>query len=320
MNKPMKTIFSSTITTLGVALLLASAPAFAQQSSEPSRERHPAEASQAPVSDSKPEGKPFSSPDAAAEAFCAALRNDDNNALLAIFGPHGKDVIAWSNDPSDQVGEQRRLFVQRYDQMHRLVNEPDRTVALYIGAENWPLPIPIVQYEGAWYFDVDLGRKEILFRRIGRNEMAAMDVSRGLIDAEKEFYAVAHAFTNKFTSSPNTHDGLYWKTGDTNTRSPIGSYLAQAGVTDSFENHQAFHGYYYRILLQTPAAPNGDAHNSMNNFAIVAFPAEYRSSGVMTFLYDESGQAYEKDLGANTASAAMQITSAHPDPTWHKLD
>jgi len=312
MNTLMKVFFFAGITILAAALLITSAPG--QETSAPS----PAYASQAPASE-KPEGKPFASPEAAAAAFCAALRNNDDTDLLAIFGPNGKDLIDWSNTP--EVRDERRLFVQRYDQMHRLVNEPDQTVALYVGAENWPLPIPIVQYGEFWYFDVNLGRQEVVFRRIGRNEMKALDVCSGLIDAEKEHYAVAHAFTNKFTSSPNTHDGLYWKTGDTNTRSPIGMYLAQAGVTGSLENHKPFHGYFYRILLQTPAAPEGDARSSAtNNFAIVAFPAEYRSSGVMTFLLDETGEAYEKDLGADTAASALQISSAHPDQTWHKVD
>lgn len=257
----------------------------------------------------KPGGKAFSTPEAAAEAFCEAVRKNDNTVLLGILGPEGKDLIEWSKEPTDGVQEQRHEFVQKWDRMHRLVHEPDNTVQVYVGPENWPMPIPIVQYSGSWYFDANLGRQEVLYRRVGRNEINALDVCRELIDAEKEYYGIAHKFTNKFDSSANSRDGLYWKMTDTTARSPIGPYLAQAGVTDSIQDHRPFHGYYYRIVLHDGGS---------NNFAVVAFPAEYRSSGVMTFIINENGDAYEKDLGQATASSAIQITGA-PDATWKKV-
>jgi pyruvate-formate lyase-activating enzyme len=245
----------------------------------------------------------------------------DSAVLAKELGMHIETVTLVIPGLNDGMEEQRMTFVHNFDRMHRLVKEPDNTVALYVGPENWPLPIPLVEYKGTWYFDADLGKQEVLYRRVGRNEMAAHDISRVLVDAEKEYYDVAHRFTDKFESSPNTRDGLYWKSGDPGTRSPIGPYLAQAGVTDSLQNRQPFHGYFYRILLETPVAPDGDATKSTRNkFAVVAFPAEYRSSGVKTFIMQENGDAYEKDLGPSTASVAIRITSANPDNSWTKVD
>jgi len=266
-----------------------------------------------PVSE-KPNAKAFPSPQAAAAALANAARENDSAELLAVLGPDGQDLVHWSEDQND-VEEERTLFAHKYDQMHRLVKEPDETVALYVGAENWPLPIPIVEYNGSWYFDVALGKQEVLYRRIGRNEVAAVDVCNELVDAEKEYFGIAHEFTAKFVSTANSRDGLYWKSDDANTRSPVGLYLAHAGVSDSTKNHQPFHGYFYRVVLRSAAASQ-----STNNFFVVAFPAEYRSSGVMTFLMDDKGDAYEKDLGPGTASSAMQLAAGSLDSSWKKVD
>lgn len=257
-----------------------------------------------------PKGKSFSSPeDAAAALFAAALRNDEAGLLL-ILGPGGKEIIEWSDDPNQRQA-QRQQFAQKYEQMHRLAKEPDNTVALYVGAENWPLPIPLIEYNGAWYFDAELGKQEIRYRRIGRNEVEALQVCHALADAEKEYHADAHHYTDKFVSSANSHDGLYWSSSDPKQNSPIGPYLAHAGVGPSESAGRVpYHGYYYRILLQANAG----------EFAIVAFPAEYRSSGVMTFLMNANGDAYEKDLGPATAASSKQITSFNPDNTWKKVE
>jgi hypothetical protein len=267
----------------------------------------------------KPDAKGFASPEAAVAALCAAMRKNDESAMLVILGPEGKDLVYWT-DVADDREDQREFFVHKYDQVHRLVKEPDNTVALYVGPENWPLPIPIIEYNGSWYFDAGLGKQEVLYRRVGHNEMDAMNICRALIDAEKEYHDVAHAYTNKFVSTSNAHDGLYWKPDSSNARSPIGPFLARAGVGSSADNHQAYHGYFYRILLTSAVAPDGDSKNAAkSNFVVVAFPAEYRSSGVMTFLVDENGATYEKDLGAGTKSSAVQITNFHPDQSWKKL-
>lgn len=257
----------------------------------------------------QPKGKAFRKPEAAAAALYAAAKRNDEAELLVILGPDGKEIVQWSDDPAERQ-EHRAMFVQKYEQMHRLIKEPDNTIALYVGAENWPLPIPLVEYHAAWYFDAELGRQEIRYRRIGNNEMEALEVCRTLVDAEKEYQAVAHQYTAKFVSSEGSHDGLYWKTAADAARSPIGPYLAHAGVNGpEATNSHPFHGYYYRILLQ-----------ETDDLAIVAFPAEYRSSGVMTFVVNRDGTAYEKDLGEQTSTSANQISSSRVDSSWKQVE
>jgi hypothetical protein len=266
-----------------------------------------------------PQGKSFASPEAAAAALYAAARKNDEDELLVILGPDAKDIVRWNNDPAVRKAR-REQFVQKYDQMHRLVKEPDDTVALYVGSENWPVPIPLVEYKGAWYFDAELGKQEILYRRIGRNEVEALEVCHVLVDAEKEYFSSAHEYTAKFVSTKGTHDGLYW---NDSAKSPIGVYLAHASVDESGgENGEPFYGYYYRIVaFQGPSAAGGAEHGKMSGgFAIVAFPAEYRSSGVMTFLINQNGDAYEKDLGPTTDRLARQISAFNPDSTWKKVE
>ena len=295
---------------LGMAL---AAPATWPQDSSKKAPAPSGAATPASATTEKPKAKGFPSPEAAAAALSNAARENDSDQLLVILGPEGQDLVHWSQNSSD-IDEQRHIFADKYDQMHRVVREPDNTVALYVGAENWPLPIPIVEYNGAWYFDAELGRQEILYRRIGRNEISAVDVSAELVEAEKEFFGAAHNYTSKFVSTAGSHDGLYWKSSGAPTRSPVGLYLAQAGVNDSVKNHQPFFGYFYRIVLRSGAA--GD----VSGFLVEAFPAEYRSSGVMTFLTDDQGTAYEKDLGPGTPAAALQLTAGSLDDTWKKVE
>lgn len=268
----------------------------------------------------QPTAKAFSSPEVAAAALYAAARRNDETELLAILGPNGREIIEWSDDPNERQA-QREQFAQKYDQMHRLRKEPDDTVTLYVGAENWPLPIPLVEYSGAWYFDAELGRQEIRYRRIGRNEVQALEVCHALVDAEKQYFADAHQYTDKFSSSNGSHDGLYWKGTDAAKKSPIGPYLAHAGMAQSDSgSHTPYFGYYYRILLERGPATGTAAESKTGEFSILAFPAEYRSSGMMTFLVDESGKAYQKDLGPTTATLSKQITSSKPDSTWKEVE
>jgi len=292
-----------------ILMILACLPVGAQQTTKPAEPSKP------------PGGKSFASPEAAVAALYAAARRNDENEILMILGPGAKEIIHWNDDPAVRQAR-REEFVKRYDQMHRLVREPDDTVALYVGAENWPAPIPLVEYKGAWYFDAELGKQEILYRRIGRNEVEALEVCHALVDAEKEYFAGAHEYTAKFLSTKGAHDGLYWSSTEGPTKSLIGPYLAHAGVSGpKDENNKPFHGYYYRILtIQDPGAPGGADHGKMTGFAIVAYPAAYRSSGVMTFLMDQNGSAHEKDLGANTHSLARQIGALNPDNTWKKVE
>lgn len=261
----------------------------------------------------QPEGKAFRTPSGAAAALYAAARRDDENELLVILGPGAKKLVGWTDDANERA-EERKIFADKYDQMHRLVKEPDNTVALYVGSENWPVPIPIVEYKGKWYFDTSVGRQEILYRQIGRNEMHALEVCNALIDAEKDYFSSAHKYTAKFISDGDSRDGLYWKASANGEKSPIGPYLANAGVGESHSHGEPYYGYYYRIVLNSGSAEGGAG------FAVLAFPAEYRSSGVKTFFVPQDGIPYEKDLGPKSDDIARQVTSSSPDTTWSKVD
>ncbi len=286
------------------AMSLACLPLIAQQT--PAKSPSPAA--------EQPKGKAFRTPADASAALYAAARRNDETELLAILGPGAKDLVSWTDDPNERA-EQRKIFADKYDQMHRLVKEPDDTVALYVGAENWPVPIPIVEYKGKWYFDTDPAMQEVLYRRIGRNEMQALEVCHALIDAEKDYYSGEHKYTADFISSGDSHNGLYWPASANGQKSPIGPYLAHAGIAGpNTESREPYYGYYYRILLAPNSSGNG------REVAVLAFPAEYRSSGVMTFIVQQDGMAYEKDLGPETGKSAEQMTSTVPDATWSKVE
>jgi Protein of unknown function (DUF2950) len=275
--------------------------------------------SSSPVTEA-PKGKAFTSPEAAAAALYAAARRNDEVDLMVVLGPEAKEILSWSDDNAADRQARRERFAQKYDQMHRLVKEPDDTIALYVGAENWPFPIPIVEYNGRWYFDTELGKQEVLYRRVGRNEIEALQVCRALVDAEKDYYAGAHQYTEKFVSSDGAHDGLYWQATNGTNNSPIGPHLARAGVSEtSGEGRRPYHGYYYRILL-SGSSGSSVQQGKTGGFAVVAFPADYRVSGVMTFIVDQDENAHEKDLGPSTATLAKQISSYNPDSSWKKVE
>lgn len=209
--------------------------------------------------------------------------------------------------------------------MHRYVKEPDGTVALYIGAKNWPAPIPLVSKGNVWYFDTEAGMQEILFRRIGRNEMSAIQICRELAAAQKEFSQEEHEYAQKLFSDEGEHNGLYWETSGKQAESPIGPLVARAD-TDGYAVKRGaaipYRGYFFRILTgQGKNAPGGAksyiATGKMTGgFAFVAYPAEYRSSGVKTFLVRTDGVVFEKDLGKNTEALARSMKRFNPDSTW----
>jgi hypothetical protein len=288
----------------------------------------------APAAAQQPGQRTFPTAPEAAKALVAALQANDEAALLSILGPEGKEIIS-SGDPVEDKSN-RAEFVQKYQQMHRLVTEPDGTTTLYIGAENWPTPIPLARKGGIWYFDTPAGKEEVLYRRVGRNELAVMQVCRELVDAEKEYYAGPHEgdssrqYAQKFVSDPGKHNGLYWEPAPGEPESPIGPLLASAAAEGYSQdpNHelQPFHGYYFRLLMgQGPNAPGGARTYIIDGkmtggFAFLAYPAEYRSSGVMTFIVDQDGIVYEKDLGPRTAEIAKTLTLYDRDATWRKAD
>jgi hypothetical protein len=271
----------------------------------------------------------FKSPAAACHALIAALKSDDESALVKILGPDSKEIVATGNPAEDK--QRHANFVQKYEQMHRLVNEPDGKTTLYVGAENWPAPIPLVHKGNSWYFDTPAGREEILYRRVGRNELAVIQICHELVDAQKEYYAQPHdgsanEYAQKLTSDPGKHNGLYWEAGTNESQSPIGPLIAAASpdTQAADQNPEPFHGYYFRILTGQKSAKGTESYiedgKMTRGFAVLAYPADYRATGVMTFIVDQDGVVYEKDLGKRTTEAAKTLTVYSRDATWRKAD
>jgi Protein of unknown function (DUF2950) len=273
----------------------------------------------------QPGQKTFSSADEACHALVGALKNRDDKALLQILGPDGKEIIS-SGDPAEDE-DNRANFVSKFMQMHRMVVEPNGTTTMYIGAENWPTPIPLVNKNGAWYFDTPAGKQEILYRRVGQNEMSAIRVCEELVAAQKEYFAKQdNQYAQKFASADGKHDGLYWQVSGSESESPIGPLVANAGSPGGpvKTGVAPFHGYYFRVITRQGKHATGGASDYVvggkmtGGFAFVAYPAEYRNSGVMTFIVAQDGVVYEKDLRAHTESAAKTIKAYDPDTSWKK--
>lgn len=259
--------------------------------------------------------KTFSSPEEASKALYTAASANDEKVLQEIFGEKGRELIS-SGDPAEDM-ENRATFVKRYEQMSRLVKEPDNTVTLYIGPHNWPFPIPLVNKGSAWYFDTEIGEREIVFRRIGRNEMSAIHICQQLAAAQKDYFAQHNAYAQKMFSDQGKQDGLYWTAGDNAPQSPIGPRVAWAFVDDpgtkQGEAAVPYRGYFFELLS---AQGNGAA----GGFEFVAYPADYRSSGVKTFRVSADGEVYEKDLGKKTEWLAKSVKVSNPDKSWQKVE
>jgi Protein of unknown function (DUF2950) len=277
----------------------------------------------------QPGQRTFATTEAAAGALFAAKQTQNEQDLLSILGPEGKDVIS-SGDPTEDMNSQQN-FVDKYQEMHRFATESNGSVSLVIGAENWPFPIPLVAKQGSWYFDTATGKQEILFRRIGRNEAAAMDACSKLVNAQKSYFArpqgdLSKQFAYRLVSDEGRHNGLYWHGTENEFASPIDPLIANASGSDQGGDATPYNGYFFRILAsQGPHAPGGAKNYIVDGkmiagFAFVAYPVEYRSSGVMTFLVSESGTIYQKDLGPNTAKLAATMTAYDPDSTWKKAE
>jgi hypothetical protein len=276
----------------------------------------------------QPGQKKFSSAEQASNALVTATKNNDEKAMIEILGRDGKQIVS-SGDEAENAAS-RANFVERYQEMHRLVKEPDATTILYIGAHNWPTPIPLMNRGGSWYFDTEAGKKEILYRRIGRNEISAIRVCQELAAAEKEYSAQHKEFAQKIFSEQGRHDGLYWKAANGEPQSPIGPLVASA-VAGSFAQSQEdastpYRGYYFHILTREGKTASAGAKSYVANgkmtegFAFVAYPAQYRSSGVMTFIVNEDGVVYEKDLGPKTAVAAENMKEYDTHSGWQKSE
>ena len=276
----------------------------------------------------------FDSPEDAVETLIKALKSDDLETLMAIFGSGNEELLSSGDPVADEAG--RRKFIDMYEQKNKLERESADRAVLYLGSQDWPFSIPMVKKNGRWTFDSAAGREELLARRIGRNELSVIQVCLAYIDAQRE-YALKdwngdglHEYAQKFASAPGKKDGLYWKIKQGEVQSPFGLLVARAqeqGYTGSkiSERPVPYHGYYYRILkAQGQNAPGGAydyivSEKMIGGFALVAYPAKYGSSGIMTFIANHGGEVYQKDLGRNTEKIALAMTLFDPDSTWKKV-
>lgn len=273
--------------------------------------------------------KTFSSAEEASHALVIAVQSNDEKAILEVLGQDAKQIVSSGDEVEDK--QNRVNFVQKYGEMQRLVKEPNGTTTLYIGAENWPTPIPLTNKGATWYFDTDAAKKEILFRRIGKNELSTIHVCRELVAAQKEYYSTQHnEYAQRIISDEGQHNGLYWRAADGEPQSPIGPLVA-AAVAEGYRRRPngaptPYRGYYYHVLTRQGKNGPGGAKNYIVNgkmtggLAFVAYPAEYRSSGVMTFIISEDGVVYQKDLGNQTDVLAKAMNEFNPDSTWHKAE
>ncbi len=283
--------------------------------------------------ESKPVQKTFASPAEAGTAFFEAAKSGDQDALLAIFGPEGKDVL-FSGDP---VKDKNALqeFVASYTQMNRWREIKAGGETLYIGAENYPFPVPLARNSpGQWSFDTAAGKDEILARRIGKGELAAIAACTATADAEQQYLSQTHdgdrvkQYAQKFVSDEGKQNGLYWNGAEGQNTSPLGAlgdFAKAVGYTNSGEKPQPFNGYIFRILTKQGDKAAGGAKDFIANgkmtggFAILAYPAEYRNSGIMTFIVGKDGTIYQKDLGEKTTDLAAALAEYNPGDGWNSV-
>jgi hypothetical protein len=282
-----------------------------------------------PAAEASP--KTFASPEDAGRALVDAAKADNQQAMLAIFGPESKDLL-YSGDGSEDKAAFAG-FVAAYDKMHRWRNLGDGSELLLAGADNQAFPIPIKKNaNGQWYFDTAAGKEEILARRIGRDEIAAIDVCAALADAQMEYFSQRHdgvkQYAQKFISDPGKQNGLYWESPAGQPRSPLGPLVAFAteeGFTIRPGTHQAFHGYFFRRLdSQGPDATSGAKPYIVNGkmtggFAYLAYPERYNDTGIQTFIINQDRIVFQRNLGKDTGELALAIHEFNPDKSWTAL-
>ena len=257
--------------------------------------------------------KTFTSSSDAIMDFVEAAKEDNSDELMAILGPGSEQIVASGDNIADK--NLRDQFVSEFEVKHSLVKSGPQEFTLNVGKTDWPLPIPLVHANNKWFWDGAAGLDEIRYRRIGRNELAAISVCEGVLAAQREYASSSHdghppgAYASRIVSDPDTQNGLYWKVPEGAAPSPAGPLLAQANAEgyDTSRKGTPYHGYYYRMLQNS------------GGFGFLAYPAEYRSSGVMTFIVDQTGEIYQKDLGENTAEIAQQLKNYERDNTWRRV-
>ena len=278
----------------------------------------------------KPSYRVFASPDLAGTALLDAGKSGNESEILAIFGPDSKKIIS-SGDPVEDKGAVN-TFVTGYGVMHRWRTMPDGSQILLIGADNFPFPIPLKKNaEGQWFFDTAAGKNEMLRRRIGRNELAVIDVCEALAQAQAEYFSESHdgqstgQYAPKFISDSGKQNGLYWESPAGQPRSPLGPLVAFAtadGYSVKQDSHAPFHGYYFRVLKSQGSHAPGGAKDYVvkgkmtGGFAFIAYPAQYGNSGVMTFMINQDGLLVQKDLGNTTTETATAMRQYDPDASW----
>lgn len=274
----------------------------------------------------------FKTPEQAADALVEAVRSNDMKRMLTVLGRKGADIVSSGDAVADTALRQR--FLTAYDAQHQVTKDGESKATLTVGSDAFPFPIPLVRRDGQWRFDTVAGREEILYRRIGRNELDAIEVCLAYVDAQTDYAdqdrtgAGPGVYAQRFISHEGTKDGLYWASSAGGDQSPLGALVAQA----TGEGYRAggarapFHGYYYRILTrQGPAAPGGALDYVVNGrmiggFALVAYPADYGNSGIMTFIVKHDGTIFQKDLGPETTKRAEAMKAYNPDKTWKKVE
>jgi Protein of unknown function (DUF2950) len=276
----------------------------------------------------------FASPDAAGTALLAAAKSGDENAVLAIFGPESKAVVFSGDSVQDKATLE--TFASAYGVMHRWRRMPDDGQVLLIGADNFSFPIPLRKNgSGQWFFDTVAGKDEILSRRIGRNELAVIEVCAALADAQDEYFSQPRGENNgkqyalKFISDTGKQNGLYWESADGQPKSPLGPLAAFAtdeGYSVKADSHVPFHGYNFKMLKGQGSHAQGGAREYVvdgkmtGGFAFVAYPAEYLNSGVMTFILNQDGILFQKDLGKTTTETATAMTEFDPSDGWTPVE
>ena len=277
----------------------------------------------------------YPSPEAAVKALVDAVKSQDRKQMTLVLGPEAHAILLSGDEIADR--EALENFAQRYEEKNRIEREGEFKAVLLVGQKDWPLPIPIVKKGQGWLFDTKKGKEEVLNRRIGRNELAVIKVCEAYVDAQQEYADMQSEegglarYARKFWSTPGKRDGLYWETKEGEKPSPFGPFAAKAKtegyVKKSSSDHpQPYYGYFYRILQGQGSSAKGGAFDYVVNgdmiggFALVAYPARYGNSGIMTFIVNQDGVVYQKNLGKDTAKRARAMNLFNPDKTWKKVE
>ena len=308
--------------------MLAVPMTLAQTATTPAQTAKPAAAPVPP-----PGAKAFATAQAAADALIQAASTFDEAALIALFGPDNKDLVSTGDAVRDK--SYAVTFAAMAKEGHAVVVNPSTPskATVQVGQDKWPLPVPLVRVAGKWYFDAKAGRDEILFRRVGANELDALDICRGYVEAQKEYAldlhdgSKVHQYAQRILSSPGKQDGLFWKNADGSEGGPISESVAKA-IQEGYavETISAYHGYFFQVLKgQGPAARLGELDyvikgNMIGGFALIATPSEYGVTGVQTFIVNHDGIVYQKDLGPDSLALAKKIDRYNPDKTWTRTN